>query len=152
MFKHILVPTDGSALSAETVGHATRFAAEAGARVTFLYVQPDYPVSYFGEGALVDPTTPESFYNMTAKVAEEVLKHSTQSAREAGVEARGITVVNDLPYEAIIQTAEQEACDLILMTSHGHRGLANLLLGSETQKVLSRTRIPVLVYRSNPGQ
>ena len=149
MFKHILVPTDGSALSAETVARAISFAKDAKARLAFLYVQPDYPVSYFGEGALVDPTTPESFAQMTARVAEEILSRSAAAARQAGIEAQTITVINDLPYQAIVDTAQEAGCDLILMTSHGHRGLANLLLGSETQKVLSHTNIPVLVYRSS---
>lgn len=152
MFKHVLVPTDGSALSAETVDRAISFAQEVGAELTFLYVQPDYPVSYFGEGALVDPTTPDSFAEMTAKVANEILERSAAAARQAGVAARTATVVNDLPYEAIVDMAHKEGCDLILMTSHGHRGLANLLLGSETQKVLSHTSIPVLVYRSSSAK
>ena len=69
MFKHLLVPTDGSELSDETVSSAVQFAAEIKASITFLYVRPDYPVAYFGEGALVDPTTPESFAEMTQKVA-----------------------------------------------------------------------------------
>ncbi|HWU85571.1 MAG TPA: universal stress protein [Rhodocyclaceae bacterium] len=147
MFKHLLVPTDGSPLSDETVRSAVQFAAETQARITFLYVRPDYPVAYFGEGALVDPTTPESFSEMTGKVAQEILARSTAAA--AGkVACTTRALINDLPYEAIIDTATQEGCDLIFMASHGRRGLVGLLLGSETQKVLTHSAIPVLVYRS----
>ncbi|HWV17766.1 MAG TPA: universal stress protein [Rhodocyclaceae bacterium] len=148
MFKHLLVPTDGSALSQETVLSAVQFAAETGARITFLYVRPDYPVSYFGEGALVDPTTPESFADMTGKVADEILERSAATAKAQGVPSAGRSLVNDLPYEGIIETATTEGCDLIFMASHGRRGLVGLLLGSETQKVLTHSTIPVLVYRS----
>ena len=148
MFKHLLVPTDGSALSQETVLSAVQFAAETGAKITFLYVRPDYPVSYFGEGALVDPTTPESFADMTGKVADEILERSAAAAKAKGVASAGRSLVNDLPYEGIIETATTEGCDLIFMASHGRRGLVGLLLGSETQKVLTHSSIPVLVFRS----
>src|SRR5262249_8389939 len=100
MFRHLLVPTDGSALSDETVASAVQFAAETGAAITFLYVRPDYPVSYFGEGALVDPTTPESFAEMTEKVAQEILDRSSAAARARNVASKTQAVINDLPYEA----------------------------------------------------
>ena len=148
MFKHLLVPTDGSSLSDETVASAVQFAAEAGAKITFLYVRPDYPVSYFGEGALVDPTTPESFAEMTEKMAQEILERSKALAEARNVPCAGSSVINDLPYEAIIDTANSVGCDLIFMASHGRRGLVGLLLGSETQKVLTHSTIPVLVYRT----
>lgn len=148
MFKHLLVPTDGSALSDETVRSAVQFAAETGARITFLYVRPDYPVSYFGEGALVDPTTPESFAEMTEKMSQEILERSAAAAQAQNVPSSGRSLVNDLPYEGIIETASSEGCDLIFMASHGRRGLVGLLLGSETQKVLTHSTIPVLVYRA----
>lgn len=148
MFKHILVPTDGSGLSAQTVVRATQFAKEIGARITFLYARPDYPVAYFGEGALVDPTSPEVFAETTAKAAQEILSRANAAAAAAGVASTSKAVINDLPYEAIIDTAKAEGCDLIFMASHGRRGLSGLLLGSETHKVLTHTTIPVLVYRS----
>ena len=148
MFKHLLVPTDGSALSDETASSAVQFAAETGAKITFLYVRPDYPVSYFGEGALVDPTTPESFSEMTQKVAQEILERSEALAKAKNIACTTHSMVNDLPYEAIIDTAQKQNCDLIYMASHGRRGLVGLLLGSETQKVLTHSTIPVLVYRS----
>jgi nucleotide-binding universal stress UspA family protein len=148
MFKHLLVPTDGSALSDETAASAVQFAVETGAKITFLYVRPDYPVAYFGEGALVDPTTPESFAEMTEKTAKEILDRCSNLAAARNVASATHSMVNDLPYEAIIETAGKSGCDLIFMASHGRRGLVGLLLGSETQKVLTHSTIPVLVYRS----
>ena len=148
MFRHLLVPTDGSELSDETVASAVQFAAETKASITFLYVRPDYPVSYFGEGALVDPTTPESFADMTQKVAQEILDRSSAAAQARGVACDTHSRINDLPYESIIETAKEKGCDLIYMASHGRRGLVGLLLGSETQKVLTHSTIPVLVYRA----
>lgn len=147
MFKHILVPTDGSALSAGTVARAVSFAQDAGARITFFYAQPDFPMPIYGEGALIDPTTPEQFAKSAALEAERILEAAKSAANAAGVLADTDTLVNDVPYEAIISAAERHGCDLIFMASHGRRGIAGLLLGSETQKVLTHSKTPVLVYR-----
>ncbi len=147
MFKHILVPTDGSALSSDTVRRAVGFAKEAGARVTFLFAKPDYPVAFYGEGALIDPTTPEKFAEIAEKQAQDILAASVRTAAEAGVPCETVSVTNDVPYEAIIDAAADRGCDLIFMASHGRRGFSGLLLGSETQKVLTHSKIPVLVYR-----
>ena len=147
MFKHLLVPTDGSALSTDAVARAVSFAKEAQARITFVYAKPDYPIAFYGEGALIDPTTPEKFAEMAEKQAEEVLQACEKSAKEAGVDATTVSTTSDVPYEAIIATAASEGCDLIFMASHGRRGFSGLLLGSETQKVLTHSKIPVLVYR-----
>jgi nucleotide-binding universal stress UspA family protein len=147
MFKHILVPTDGSPLSTEAVRKAVEFAKEAGARITLFYAKPDYPVAFYGEGALIDPTTPEKFAEMAEKQAREILGAAEEIARTAGVPAAVRTDTNDSPYDAIISAATAAGCDLIFMASHGRRGLSGLLLGSETQKVLTHSKIPVLVYR-----
>lgn len=147
MFKHILVPTDGSALSNATVQRAISFASEAGAKISFFYAKPEYPIAYFGEGALVDPTTPEKFSEMTEQQAAEYLGEARQWANEAGVVCDTFSATSDIPYEAIIQAAEDHGCDLIFMASHGRRGLSGFLLGSETNKVLTHSTIPVLVYR-----
>lgn len=147
MFKHLFVPTDGSTLSQETVRHAIRFAKESGARITFFYAKPEYPVAFYGEGALIDPTTPEKFAKMAAQQADEILGICTKLAAEAQVESAVATKTSDIPYEAIIAAAATAGCDLIFMASHGRRGFGGLLLGSETQKVLTHSRIPVLVYR-----
>lgn len=147
MFKHILVPTDGSALSADAVSKATDFARETGARITFFYAKPDYPVAFYGEGALIDPTTPEKFAEMAERQAGELLAAAEAAARNAGVACDTVSVTSDTPWEAIIKTASDQGCDLVFMASHGRRGLSGLLLGSETQKVLTHSKIPVLVYR-----
>jgi nucleotide-binding universal stress UspA family protein len=147
MFKHIFVPTDGSELSQATVKRAVTFAKEAGARITAFFAKPDYPITYFGEGALIDPTTPEKFAEIAEQQATEVLGQVQALCTEAGVECQTASTTSDAPYEAIIAAAEQSGCDLIFMASHGRRGISGFLLGSETNKVLTHSRIPVLVYR-----
>ena len=147
MFKHILVPTDGSQLSTDTVMRAVSFARDAGARITFFFAKPDYPVAFYGEGALIDPTTPEKFAEMADKQAADVLTACEKLATDAGVACGSVSVTSDIPYEAIIDAADRTACDLIFMASHGRRGITGLLLGSETQKVLTHSKVPVLVYR-----
>lgn len=147
MFKHILVPTDGSPLSSETAKRAITFAKETGAKVTFFFAKPDYPVAFYGEGALIDPTTPDKFAEMAEQQAHEILTAHEASAKAAGVISATISSVSDIPYEAIIAAAESAGADLIFMASHGRRGISGLLLGSETQKVLTHSKIPVLVCR-----
>jgi nucleotide-binding universal stress UspA family protein len=147
MFKHFLVPTDGSQLSLKSAQHAVSLAKEVGAKITFFFSKPDYPVAFYGEGALIDPTTPEKFAEIADRQAKEILTQAEKLARDAGIEFDSVADVSDLPYEAIIKAAEGARCDLIFMASHGRRGISGLLLGSETQKVLTHSRIPVLVYR-----
>jgi len=147
MFKHILVPTDGSDLSRDTVRRAISFAKEAGARITAFYAKPEYPVTYYGEGALIDPTTPEKFAELADQQAQQVLAFVTDACAAAGVGCTTMSLTSDIPYEAIIQAADESGCDLIFMASHGRRGISGLLLGSETNKVLTHSKIPVLVYR-----
>jgi len=147
VFKHILVPTDGSELSQETARRAISFAKETGARITAFFAKPEYPVSYYGEGALIDPTTPERFAELAEQQAQDTLDVITALGREAGVDIEKMSVTSDVPYQAIIDAAVQAHCDLIFMASHGRRGFSALLLGSETNKVLTHSRIPVLVYR-----
>jgi nucleotide-binding universal stress UspA family protein len=147
MFKHILVPTDGSQLSTDTVKRAIAFAKETRAKISFFFAKPDYPVAFYGEGALIDPTTPDKFADMAQQQAKEILDANEALAKAEGVECGSVSAVSDIPYEAIIAAAEQVGADLIFMASHGRRGISGLLLGSETQKVLTHSKIPVLVYR-----
>ena len=147
MFTHILVPTDGSPLSQEAVRKAVIFAKETGAHITAFYAKPEYPVTYYGEGALIDTTTPEQFAEMAEQQAQKILRFVDDLCLEAGVPCTKMTLTSDIPYEAIIEAATESGCDLIYMASHGRRGISALLLGSETQKVLTHTQIPVLVYR-----
>jgi len=147
MFKHILVPTDGSQFSQDTVRRAVVFAKDIGARITAFYAKPEYPVTYYGEGALIDPTTPEQFAELAEQQAKDILDFVETLCQETGVQCSKLTLTSDIPYEAIIEAATQSDCDLIFMSSHGRRGFSALILGSETNKVLTHTKIPVLVYR-----
>jgi nucleotide-binding universal stress UspA family protein len=147
MFKHILVPADASPLSQDTARRAVTFAQEIGARVTAFYAKPEYPVTYYGEGALIDPTTPEQFAELAEQQSRENLAFVEKLCQDANVHCTKLSLTSDVPYEAIIEAATQSDCDLIFMSSHGRRGLTSLLLGSETNKVLAHTKIPVLVYR-----
>lgn len=147
MFKHLLVPTDGSLFSNETVKRAISFAKEAGARITFFCAEHKFSPLYYGLGAISDDSAPQRFHEEVEGVAHEILAAAEQRAREAGVECSTLVLVSDVPYEAILEAADRCDCDLIFMASHGHRGLSALLLGSETARVLTHAKIPVLVYR-----
>ena len=147
MFKHILIPTDGSPLSQETVKRAVSFAKEIGAKVTVFYAKTDFPECFFCAGALVDPGSPEKFAQMAEEEARQILDLAEKCCQNAGVSCQRLSVASDIPYEAIIDAATQNNCDLIFMSSHGRSGIGALLLGSETNKVLTHSKIPVLVYR-----
>jgi len=147
MFKHLLVPTDGSSLSADTVSRAIAFARETGARLTFFCASEPFPVMYYGLGAIFDPHTPARYHEEVESVARDILAAAEEAARAAGVDCASLTLSSAEPYEAIIAAAERQHCDLIFMASHGRRGVGALVLGSETQKVLTHSRIPVLVCR-----
>lgn len=147
MFKHLLVPTDGSQLSQDTVGRALSFAREANARISFVCVEQHFPTMYLGMGAISDAHAARQFHDSQESVAQAILARCQALADEAGVAADTLAIASDEPYEAIIGAAERLECDLIFMASHGHRGIKAILLGSQTQKVLTHTSIPVLVYR-----
>ncbi|MES2772163.1 MAG: universal stress protein [Pseudomonadota bacterium] len=147
MFQHILVPNDGSILSQENARRAVALAKQLKAKITAFFAKPEYPLSYYGEGVLIDPTTPEQFAQLAEAQAEQNLRFVETLCQDAGVACSKLSFNSDVPYEAIIQAAEQSACDLIFMASHGRRGLSGFLIGSETNKVLTHTKIPVLVYR-----
>ena len=147
MFKHILVPTDGSPLSQEAVTRAISFSREAGARITFLCAEHPFPAMYYGEGAIFAPHAPAEFHEREDSAAHAILDAAEKEAQEAGVECSKVAVISEEPYESIIEAANRNNCDLIFMASHGRRGLKALLLGSETQKVLTHSTIPVLIHR-----
>ncbi len=147
MFKHIFVPTDGSELSRAAAQRAVTFAKEAGAKVTDYFAQPEYPSDYCGDGALIDPTTPEKFAELADQQAAEYLSEVQKLCADAGVECATASATSDVPYEAIIEACDKAGCDLIFMASHGRRGISGFLLGSETNKVLTHSKVPVLVYR-----
>ena len=147
MFKHILVPTDGSELSWSTALKSLEFAKGIGAKVTFLHALPDNPHMFFGgEGTLVEQALPEELNAEADVEAHALLTRLSEQAKTAGVSS-GFVLLRGAPYETIIHAAKLQGCDLILMASHGYRGIKGLILGSETQKVLTHSTIPVLVYR-----
>jgi nucleotide-binding universal stress UspA family protein len=145
MFKHILLPTDGSELSAAAIQQGVRFAKSIGARVTGLCVMPQqHPFFYETE---IPMNALEQAAKRYKELAYVYLAAIEKAATEVGVSIDAVYEINDSPYEAIIRVAEQKGCDLIMMASHGRRGVGALLIGSETQKVLTHSKIPVLVYR-----
>jgi nucleotide-binding universal stress UspA family protein len=147
MYKHILVPTDGSKLSEEAMAKAVQFARETGARLTALHVMPEYIPPAFAEFPAAGQASFAEFMTATEETAKSVLGAAQKAAADAGVECETVSLRHTQPYRAIIDLARDKACDLIFMSSHGRRGLSALVLGSETNKVLTHSSIPVLVFR-----
>lgn len=145
MYKHLLLPTDGSPLSEEAVRRGVQFARQLGAKVTGFYAMPEFEVVSYTM-AMVE-NSKDVFGRQARERAAKVLDVVRAIAAQEGVECDTITVASDSPYEAIIKTATERGCDLILMASHGRRGIQGFLLGSETNKVLTHSTIPVLVHR-----
>ncbi len=143
LFTHVLIPTDGSELSQRASASAVRFAKEMRARITGISVIPKFRVLAY-EAGLADDTK-DHFLAESRVRAEQHLAALKRAAEEEGVACDTVVETSDQVDEAIVRTAEARGCDLILMASHGRRGVRSLLLGSETQKVLTHTKIPVLV-------
>ena len=142
MFKHILIATDGSELSHKVIAGGLELAKALGARVTAYSCVVEYlPMTEFAV------ETPQTVMEQLESEAERHLKAFAGQAAAAGVPFETVKSTEFSPYTGIIETAHKHHCDLIMMASHGRRGLAGMLLGSETQKVLTHSRIPVLVYR-----
>jgi nucleotide-binding universal stress UspA family protein len=144
MYKHILLPTDGSDLSKAAMKHGIALAKAIGARVTALVVST--PIN----SLVVDPSIVsgalDQYKALVAQQTAKYLENIGRNAREAGVDCGTLCVEHDKPYEAIVDTAKQRGCDLVVMASHGLRGVS-AILGSETLKVLTHTSVPILVYR-----
>lgn len=144
MYKHILIATDGSEHANKAVPHGLELAKLTGANVTALTVRPHLD-DFVAEGVVITVTDEER-----EAFKEEVDHHldfTRKAAREAGIELETVQVESGEPWKAIVDAAEQGKCDLIVMSSHGRRGLSALIFGSETQGVLTHCKIPVLVYR-----
>jgi nucleotide-binding universal stress UspA family protein len=144
MYKKILVTTDGSELSAKAVATAVSMAKLTGAALMALSVKEPFPYSAISE---MQPVPPQEFYDAQERVAAQRVKGAVDASVAAGVACQGFTVEAVHPWEAILDHAKTQGCDLIVMASHGRRGLSALLLGSETQKVLTHSTVPVLVVR-----
>jgi nucleotide-binding universal stress UspA family protein len=143
MFKHILLPTDGSEFSEAAIRKGIQFAKSIGARVTGFYAMPEFHIFTYRTEMLED--TKEEFAKDSKAHADKYLAAIEKAAKEAGVACDAVQATSDQPYEAILKAAEDRECDLIMMASHGRKGIRGLLLGSETHKVLTHTKLPVLV-------
>jgi nucleotide-binding universal stress UspA family protein len=146
-YQHLLVPSDGSQLSSKALAQAIALARSLGAKLTLLHVQPPLPVPLIGMGDMLDPATVASLTTTAAQESERILKEATDQAAREGMVIAGEIVKQDLTYRAIVEAAKRHGCDLIVMASHGRKGLTGLLLGSETQRVLLHASVPVLVVR-----
>ena len=144
MFKHILLPTDGSELSEAAVRKGVAFAKAIGARITGFYAMPEFHILTYNTEMLED--TRQEFARDCKAHAQKYLDMIKRAAAEGGVPCDTVLATSDHPYEEIIKAAQDQGCDLIMMASHGRRGVRGLLLGSETHKVLTHTKLPVLVY------
>lgn len=147
MYERILVATDGSALSKKAVSSAISLCALLGAELVALKVIPRYPMSYFEGGMAVSPNEVARAEKQWADAAQTVVDAVRKAAEAKSVKARALTVRSNMVSEAIIAAAKKHKADLIVMASHGRRGIKRVLLGSETQLVLTHSEIPVLVLR-----
>lgn len=147
MYRRILVPTDGSTLSGKAVTHALALAKATGANVTAFYAAPPYPVPVYAHGVLDDAAASEQYVESAAREAQRILAPIERKAARAEVSCELLHAVSDAPWKAILDAARTRKCDVIVMASHGRRGMAALLLGSETSKVLTHAKVPVIVVR-----
>jgi nucleotide-binding universal stress UspA family protein len=146
MYKHILVPTDGSALSLKAARAAAKLATKLKAKITTLYVMAPYMPRTTSEDFVYHPAYSIRDYEKDVrKAADKAL--AKVAAATGAAQCDRVAKIHDHPWKAIIDAAKSRKCDLIVMASHGRRGLAGLLLGSETQKVLTHSKTPVLVCR-----
>ena len=147
MYKRILIATDGSRLSRKAIAHGTALAKALGAAVVGFHTRQPFPIMYFAEAVMVPPATEKQFEAESAKIAKERLAEIEAAAKKAGVNYKAVQITDPSPAEAIIRAAKREKCDLVVMASHGRKGFARVLLGSETNLVLTHSTIPVLVTR-----
>jgi nucleotide-binding universal stress UspA family protein len=145
VYNNILIPTDGSELASKAVHHGIALAKTVGAKIVVLTVYEPYHI------LTIDPLmveyTPEEYKKLTEEHARKILGDAANMAKAVGVPCETMVMEHDRIYQAIIDIATAKGCDLITMASHGHRGVTALLVGSVTLKVLTHTKIPVLVHR-----
>lgn len=158
MYRNILVPTDGSPLSAKAVEQAVSFAKRIGAKITVLHVVPPLAElhspelaetydSLVGEGYILPSSIGNALHERFASRSKTMLEAACAKAAASGVTCESIVATSGAPHEAIIRQADASGCDLILMASHGRKGVQAIVLGSETTKVLVHSKLPVLVMR-----
>jgi nucleotide-binding universal stress UspA family protein len=146
MYKHILIPSDGSELSKKAVDHGIRLAKALNAKVTAVTVSEPFHIFAVEPGMVTD--TPDEYKKRVAALAAKYLKWAKDDATAADVACDVVQVEHEHPYETIIDTARKRGCDAIVMASHGRRGVSAVVLGSETVKVLTHSNIPVVVVRA----
>ena len=144
MYKRILVPTDGSDITTKAIETSIALAKSVGAKLYTISVKEPFPYSAISE---MQPVPPQEFYDAQERIAAGRVQAVLAAAAAAGVPAEGATVEALHPWEAILDTAKQKGCDAIVMASHGRRGMAALLIGSETSRVLTHSPLPVLVVK-----
>ena len=147
MYQRILVATDGSALSKKAVRSAIDLAAAVGADLVALYVVPRYPVSYFEGGITISMQDIARTEKQWSDKGQAVVDAVHLAAQASGVKAKAVVAQSDLVAESIMSAAKKHKCDLVVMASHGRKGIKRILLGSETQHVLTHSTVPVLVLR-----
>ena len=146
MYKHILIPTDGSELSNKAVDHGIGLAKALNAKVTAVTVSEPFHIFAVEPGMLTD--TPDEYEKRINALTGKYLKAAKDAATAAGVPCDVVHVEHAHPYETVIDTARKRGCDAIVMASHGRRGVSAIVLGSETVKVLTHSTIPVVVVRA----
>ena len=144
MYRSILIPTDGTAITAKAVATAITLAKALGARLSTITVKEPFPYSAMSE---MQPIPPQEFYDAQERIAQKRVAEVAAEAARSGLECAAFTVEAQHPWEAIIEHAKAQECDLLVMASHGRRGVSALLLGSETTRVLVHSEIPVLVVK-----
>jgi nucleotide-binding universal stress UspA family protein len=148
LYTHILLPTDGSPLATRGAKAGVQLAKALGAKVTALFVGAPFAWAAYGEAAVYyTGPLPEEHKRFTEKAAQKAFAAVVLEAKRAGVSCATLLVVNSRPWEGILKTARARKCDAIVMASHGRSGVRGLLLGSETQRVLAHSTIPVVVIR-----
>ncbi|MBC7781831.1 MAG: universal stress protein [Proteobacteria bacterium] len=147
MYQHILFPTDGSERSQIALKHALGLAKAVGAKITALHVVPEYYPPVYEDSGPFDPEIEARFEREAVSRAERFLSQVTEAASAAGVTSAAVHVTSYHTADTIIKVAQEQGCDLIIMSSGGRKGLASLLLGSETKKVLAHTKTPVLICK-----
>jgi len=148
MYRRILIATDGSPLSRKAAEEGVALARSVGASVVGFHARAPVILPYYAEPAIVlPPKTEEMMEKQAIAAAKKYLARIEAIAKKAGVEFKGIDIVDASPADSIIKVAKKEKCELIVMASHGRRGISRLLLGSETNHVLTHARMPVLVVR-----
>jgi nucleotide-binding universal stress UspA family protein len=147
MYKQILVATDGSKLSAKAVAHAISLAQAVGAKLVAFYASPDYPLPAYADGVVYEPVSKKEYAALAEKEAKKILDGVVSKAQAAGLQCTAAHTIAASPWEAILAAAKKAKVDAIVMASHGRRGVSALLLGSETQKVLTHSKVPVIVVR-----